>query len=63
VILIPRFRPSLLCLLGRATREETGQGLSEYAFILLFIAVVAVAALTFLGTDISSVLSEVGNAL
>jgi Flp pilus assembly pilin Flp len=46
-----------------AFRSEAGQGLAEYALILFFIAVVAVAALTFLGSDISSVLSQVANAL
>jgi len=44
-------------------REEAGQGLAEYALILAFIAVVAVLALTFLGSDISSLLSQVANDL
>jgi Flp pilus assembly pilin Flp len=39
---------------------EEGQGLAEYALILTFIAVVAILALTFLGTQISSLLSNVG---
>jgi pilus assembly protein Flp/PilA len=46
-----------------AVREEEGQGLAEYALILFFIAVVAIAALTFLGSDISSLLSQVANSL
>jgi Flp pilus assembly pilin Flp len=46
-------------LLG-ALRSEEGQGLAEYALILTFIAVVAILALTFLGTQISSLLSNVG---
>jgi pilus assembly protein Flp/PilA len=50
-------------ILSRAVREESGQGLAEYALILFFIAVVAIAALTFLGSDISSLLSKVANAL
>jgi Flp pilus assembly pilin Flp len=50
-------------LFARLRHEEDGQGLAEYALILLFIAVVAVAALTFLGTTISSLLSSVGNSL
>ena len=41
-------------------RDQTGQGLAEYALILAFIAVVAVVALTFLGGDISSLLNQVG---
>jgi Flp pilus assembly pilin Flp len=63
VISIPPLCLFLRCLLGRATREESGQGLTEYAFILLFVAVVATASLTLLGTDISSVLSQLGEAL
>jgi Flp pilus assembly pilin Flp len=43
-----------------ALRGEEGQGLAEYALILTFIAVVAILALTFLGTQISSLLSNVG---
>jgi Flp pilus assembly pilin Flp len=46
-----------------AARDEEGQGLAEYALILFFIAVVAIAALTFLGSDISSLLSQVANSL
>jgi pilus assembly protein Flp/PilA len=49
--------------LRAALREEEGQGLAEYALILFFIAVVAIAALTFLGSDISSLLSRVANSL
>jgi pilus assembly protein Flp/PilA len=44
-------------------RREEGQGLVEYGLILFFIAIVAVAALTFLGKDISTLLSEVGEKL
>jgi Flp pilus assembly pilin Flp len=44
-------------------RNEEGQGLAEYALILAFIAVVAIGALVFLGSDISSLLSQVANAL
>ena len=50
-----------VCL--RAIRDEDGQGLSEYALILFFIAVVCIAALTFLGSDISSLLSNVATSL
>jgi Flp pilus assembly pilin Flp len=44
-------------------RQEAGQGLAEYALILAFIAVVAVLALTFLGSDVSTLLSSIGNDL
>lgn len=50
-------------LLERTRDEEEGQGLAEYALILAFIAVVAIAALIFLGSDISSLLSKVASSL
>jgi Flp pilus assembly pilin Flp len=37
---------------------ERGQGLAEYALILAFIAIVAIAALAFFGVQISSVLTD-----
>ena len=46
-----------------ATRDEQGQGLAEYALILALIAVIAIAALVFLGGQISSILSGVGTAI
>lgn len=42
---------------------EAGQGLAEYALILALIAVVAILALTFLGTAISSILSYIGSVV
>ena len=44
-------------------RYVEGQGLVEYALLLTFIAVVCIVAVTFLGTRISAVLSNVGNSL
>ena len=41
-------------------KEEEGQGLAEYALILALIAVIAIAALVFLGTQISTILSTIG---
>jgi Flp pilus assembly pilin Flp len=46
-----------------ALRREEGQGLAEYALILFFIAVVAVASLTLLGGKISLLLSEIAGKL
>jgi pilus assembly protein Flp/PilA len=47
----------------RVARDEKGQGLAEYALILVLIAIVCVAALVFLGGSISGVLNEVGTNL
>jgi Flp pilus assembly pilin Flp len=40
-----------------------GQSLAEYALILALIAVVAIAALLFLGTQINDILSTIGAAI
>jgi pilus assembly protein Flp/PilA len=54
---------ALMHRLVASMRDEEGQGLAEYALILVFIAIVAIAALTFLGSDISSILSKVATSL
>ena len=41
-------------------KDEEGQGLAEYALILVLVAIVCVAALIFLGGGINSVLCNVG---
>lgn len=46
-----------------ADRDESGQGLAEYALILGLIAVIAIAALLFIGTSISGMLSFIGTKL
>ncbi len=43
--------------------DEEGQGLAEYALILALIAIVAIVALIFLGGQVSSILSKVGNSV
>ena len=44
-------------------RRESGQGLAEYALILALIAIVAIVALLFLGGQISSILSTIGQSI
>jgi len=44
-------------------RSESGQGLAEYALILSLIAIIAIASLLFLGDQISSILSTVGDTI
>jgi pilus assembly protein Flp/PilA len=50
----------LNALISLFNRDEEGQGLAEYALILALIAIVAILALVFLGTAISSILHQVG---
>jgi pilus assembly protein Flp/PilA len=49
-------------LIERLTAED-GQGLAEYALILALIAIVAIIALLFLGGQVSTILSTVGNSV
>ncbi len=44
-------------------REEDGQGLAEYALILALIAIVAIFALIYLGSQISDKMSIIGSTL
>ena len=53
----------LAYFLSLLDRDERGQGLAEYALILALIAVLAIAAVTFLGGQINSILSGVGNSI
>ena len=46
-----------------ALQREAGQGLAEYALILALIAIVAILALIFLGSQISSKLSVIGTSM
>lgn len=39
--------------------REEGQGLVEYALIILFIAIVVIAVLALFGTQVSSLFEEV----
>jgi Flp pilus assembly pilin Flp len=43
--------------------DERGQGLAEYALILVLIALVAIIALIFLGSQVSTMLDTVGKSV
>jgi pilus assembly protein Flp/PilA len=44
-------------------KREEGQGLVEYALIIFLIAILLIVALQFLGPQIGSVFSSIGNTL
>jgi len=52
-----------LVLVNFFKTDEEGQGLAEYALILVLVAIVCVVALLFLGTSINTVLSNVGSTI
>jgi Flp pilus assembly pilin Flp len=43
--------------------DNRGQGLAEYALILALIAIASIVALTFLGSQISGVLSQISHSV
>jgi len=53
----------LSALIASFSSDEEGQGLAEYALILALIAIVAIIALIFLGSQVSKILSTVGNSV
>jgi pilus assembly protein Flp/PilA len=56
-------RSTLAALRSFIRRDEDGQGLAEYALILALIAILAIVALIFLGTQISDQLNTIGTTL
>jgi pilus assembly protein Flp/PilA len=43
--------------------DEEGQGLAEYGLILTLIAIVAVIAVIFMGTQVSTMINTVGKSV
>jgi len=48
----------MITLLNRA-RNEKGQGMAEYALILVLVSIAAIAALTALGGSITDVFNQI----
>ncbi len=46
-------------IIGRRASQERGQGLVEYALVLVLVAVVVIAILTLLGPQIGNVFSKI----
>ena len=44
-------------------KQEEGQDLAEYGLVIALIAVVAIAALTLLGDNISTILGSIAGAI
>ncbi len=56
-------RSTLKALAAWLERDDRGQGLAEYALILALIALIAISALAFMGTQLSNELSEIGSSI
>jgi pilus assembly protein Flp/PilA len=53
----------MLELISKLQNREEGQALVEYALILSLISVVAIGALTAIGTNVNNILTTVSGAL
>lgn len=59
---VTNFVSSLLARIQDA-REEAGQTLVEYGLILALISIVAIAALSLIGTNVDAVFDSIGGSL
>lgn len=50
-------------LVRNFVRQEDGAALAEYGILIAFIAIVAITAVTFFGSQISAKFSQYANAL
>lgn len=53
----------LMHYLASLKQDEKGQGLVEYALILVLIAIVCIIAMKYVGSTTCNVLNEVGSTL
>jgi pilus assembly protein Flp/PilA len=53
----------LIAHVRRSTRSERGQGMVEYALILVLIAVVVIAVLIILGNQVANVFCNISGAI
>jgi len=55
--------PYVMAWLSRFDRENEGQGLVEYALIIVLVSIAAIATLGFLGDAVSNVFASITTAL
>jgi pilus assembly protein Flp/PilA len=53
----------LLQLINRFRRDEDGAALAEYGLLVALIALVCIAAITTLGTQVSTIFSKIASAI
>jgi Flp pilus assembly pilin Flp len=56
-------RMQLMQLAQQVRDREEGQALVEYALILSLVSIVAIGALTLIGTNVTAILNEIAAAL
>ena len=55
--------PYVLAWLSQFDREDEGQGLVEYALIIVLVSIAAIGTLTVLGTTVSGVFGTITGSL
>lgn len=55
--------PYVMAWLSQFEKDEEGQGLVEYALIIVLVSIVAFAALQILGTTVSDVFDQINTSL
>ena len=50
-------------LIDRIRTEETGASMVEYALLVVLIAIIAIVAISFAGSEISGTFSTIGDTL
>jgi pilus assembly protein Flp/PilA len=53
----------VLCYLNSLRDDESGQGMVEYALIIVLIAIVVITALTLAGTSIEAIFTAIAGHL
>ena len=61
--MITRVQQQLAALVERLRNREEGQGMVEYALILVLIAVVVIVILSVVGNQVNNVFSNISNGL
>ncbi len=61
--MLNEFYARLFALAARLREEEQGQGLAEYALILVLVSIASIAMLGALGVDIGDVFTNVSGEL
>ncbi len=57
------FYARLFAIAARIREDEEGQGLVEYALILVLVSIASIALMTTLGTDIGEVFTQISAEL
>jgi len=53
----------LTVIFSDVKEREEGQGLVEYALILVLVSIVVIIALGIIGTNVNTIFQDIGNAL